>query len=1158
MSQLREVSLEDKYRLERGSALMTGIQALVRLPLEQRRRDHARGWNTAGYITGYRGSPLGTYDLQLQRAQELLAAHHIVHQPALNEDLAATACQGTQQATLFGEQKYDGVFAIWYGKGPGVDRSGDAIRHGNLFGTHPRGGVLLLLGDDHLCESSTTAHQSEFAMVDALVPVLNPASVQEILEFGLYGIALSRFSGAWVALKCVHDTVESTAVVALDPQRPSIREPEDWSPPEDGLHIRWPDHGFGPAMALAQERRLHAFKLEAARAFARANGIDRIVIEPERPRLLLVTCGKSYQDVVAALDLLGLDFAAAARLGLRLYKVGMTFPLEPRGLEQAVRGVERVLVVEEKRPLIEDQMRVLLYDSPQRPLIEGKRDRFGAELFPSYGALAIDRIAVELGRRLGELAGVPELVRRAEEIQERSARQAQAGPPVVRLPWFCPGCPHNTSTRVPEGARAVAGIGCHFMVQWMDRQTATFTQMGGEGASWIGQAPFVHRQHIFQNMGDGTFYHSGSLAVRAAVAAGCNITFKILYNDAVAMTGGQKMELGQLSVPQIARMLLAEGVQEVAVVADDPAKYPLGTAWPRGVTVHPREELETVQERLAQVPGVTALIYDQTCAAEKRRRRRRGEYPDPPVRVFINEEVCEGCGDCGLKSNCVAILPSPTPLGTKRRIDQSACNKDYSCLAGFCPSFVTVVGGRPRRGTMAASERLERLPEPRCPELSRPLGLVITGIGGTGVVTVAALLAMAAHLEGKGAVGLDMIGLAQKGGAVVSFLKIGPDMATIGAPRVASGSADVLLGCDLVVSAGTVALPTLARGRTRAVVNAAEITTGQFTRDPDFRLPTARLIRTLEQAVGADALMLVDATELARRLVGDAIGANLLLVGCAYQRGLLPVSAAAIERAIELNGVAVEMNRRAFRFGRLYALDPEEVQRLAGLGPPPPAPTLDELIARHMRHLTAWQNRAWAERYRAFIAQVRAVEQRQTPGREQLTRTVADALVRLMSYKDEYEVARLYSDGRFERTLAEAFEGIERIEYHLAPPLWAARDPRTGHPRKARYGPWVRHAFRLLARLKWLRGTPFDPFGWTRERREERALIEEYRQLVERLLARLGPDNHALAVEIAGLADRIRGFGHIKQAAIADWRARTRALMARYEGRDQQLAAAAE
>jgi len=1155
--QLREVRLEDRYLLERGEVLMTGIQALVRLPLDQRRRDARAGYRTAGYITGYRGSPLGTYDLQLQRARRLLEAHDIVHQPGVNEDLAATACQGTQQVALFGENRFDGVFAIWYGKGPGVDRSGDAIRHGNLFGTHPLGGVLLLLGDDHLCESSTTAHQSEYAMVDAMVPVLNPAGVQEILEFGLYGIAMSRFSGAWVALKCVHDTVESTAVVRVDPDRPHIALPDDWTPPPDGLHIRWPDHGIGPSMALAQERRLHVHKLEAARAFARANGIDRLVTDPDPARLLVVSTGKSWLDLVAALDLLGLSPADLARMGVRLYKPGLTFPLEPVGLERAVRGVERVLVVEEKRPLIEDQMRALLYDHPTRPLIEGKRDRFGQPLFPSHGALSIDRIAVELGRRLVELTGHEELARRVEAI-DGMARAAEVEPPAQRLPWFCPGCPHNTSTRVPEGARAVAGIGCHFMVQWMDRSTATFTQMGGEGASWLGQAPFVHREHVFQNVGDGTFYHSGSLAVRAAVAAGANITFKILYNDAVAMTGGQKMEIGNLTVPQIAQLLAAEGVKEIAVVTDDPHRYPIGVEWPRGVRIYPREQLDEVQERFRRTPGVTAIVYDQTCAAEKRRRRKRGEYPDPPLRLFIHEEVCEGCGDCARKSNCVAVVPVETPFGTKRRIDQSACNKDWSCLEGFCPSFVTVVGGRPRPAAPPELPALDVLPEPALPPLERPMGIVITGIGGTGVITVAAILAMAAHLERKGAVGLDMIGLAQKGGAVVSFLKIGPDMETIGAPRVAVGGADVILGCDLVVTAGRVALPTAARGRTQAVVNEAEIPTGEATRVADFHLPIERLKRTIMGRIGEGAVDFVNASDLARRLLGDAIGANLFLVGRAYQRGLLPVSAAAIERAIALNGVAVDFNRRAFRLGRLSVVDPQQVEHLARHGERETQipRTLEEIVEHRARHLEAWQDHRWAQRYRAFVARVRQVEAERV-GSDGLTRIVALALARLMSYKDEYEVARLFSDPAFERRLHETFEGVERIEFHLAPPLFASRDPKTGHLRKTRYGPWMRYAFRLLARLRFLRGTPFDIFGHTAERRRERALIGAYQDLVERLLARLAPDNHELAVEIAALALDIRGYGHVKEAAIRDFEAKSAALLARYEGQGE-LAAAAE
>lgn len=1159
MADLLDVTLDDKYRLERGRVFMTGVQALVRLPLEQRRRDLAAGHNTAGYVTGYRGSPLGAYDQELQRAKALLDEHEIVHRPGVNEDLAATACQGTQQVGLFGESRYDGVFAIWYAKGPGVDRSGDAVRHGNLFGTAPLGGVLMLLGDDHLCESSTTAHQSEYAMVDAMVPVLNPSGVAEILEYGLLGIAMSRFSGAWVALKCVHDTVESTASVAVAPDRPAIRLPDDYTPPPDGLHIRWPDHGIGPSMALAQEARLHLHKLEAARAFARANGLDRIVIDAPDPKLAVVTTGKSWMDLLAALDLLGLDAARAAGLGLRIYKVGMTFPLEPVMLERALAGVERVMVIEEKRPLVEDQIKSLLYGSEHRPRIVGKRDEHGAPLFPSHGALTINLIARELGRRLAELAGDRALRARVEALDRIEREHATRQPPAVRLPYFCAGCPHNRSTKVPEGSRAVAGIGCHFMVQWMDRDTATFTQMGGEGASWLGQAPFSTCPHVFQNVGDGTFYHSGSLAVRAAVAAGANITFKILYNDAVAMTGGQKMEIGNLTVPRIARLLEAEGVAEIAVVTDEPEKYPIGVEFPRGVRVHHRDELDEVQRRLREVPGVTAIIYDQTCAAEKRRRRKRGLMPDPPVRVFINEEVCEGCGDCGVQSNCVAILPSETPLGRKRRIDQSACNKDFSCIEGFCPSFVTVHGGRPRRRAAETRELpFPALPEPRLPSLDSPYAVVVTGIGGTGVVTVAALLGMAAHLEGKGVAALDMIGLAQKGGAVVSFLKIARRPEETGAPRVAVGGADLLLGCDMVVAAGRVALPTVARGRTRLVVNTEEVITGDFTRDPEFRLPGAALRASLLEAAGEEAVDFVEATRLARALLGDAIGANLFLVGYAWQKGLLPLSAEAILRAVEINGVAVEFNRRAFLWGRRAAHDPKAVEALLGRETAREAPPedLDSLIADRARRLEAYQNAAYAERYRARVTAVREREQRVAPGSTALAEAVARSLYRLMAYKDEYEVARLFAEGDFLRRLEEEFEGWEKLEFHLAPPLLASRDPHTGRLQKARYGPWVMHAFRLLARLKGLRGTPFDPFGHTRERRRERALLREYEALIDELATRLDRKSLPLAVELARLPERIRGFGHVKEAAIREYEREREALLSRLRGGEVGLRAA--
>jgi indolepyruvate ferredoxin oxidoreductase len=1143
---LREVTLDDKYTQERGPVFMTGIQALVRLPMMQRRLDEAGGLSTAGFVTGYRGSPLGGYDQQLERAKALLDRHHIVHQPGVNEDLAATACQGTQQVGIQGPAKYDGVFAIWYGKGPGVDRSGDAIRHGNLFGTHPKGGVLLLLGDDHICESSTTAHQSEYAMVDAMVPILNPSGVQEILEYGLFGIAMSRFSGAWVALKCIHDTVESTASILIDPARVVIRLPEDFVAPAGGLNIRIPPEMPWPPMALEVERLLHVHKLEAAKAFVHANGLDRIVLGGDGARLGIVTAGKAWMDVVTALDELGIDDARARALGLRVYKPALTWPLEPRRLEQAVAGLEQVMVVEEKRPLIEGQIKELLYAGPHRPQVIGKQDERGLPLLPSYGSLDSNVIALAIARRLIERTGDAELKARLGELESRAQAARQAAPGLVRLPWFCPGCPHNISTKVPEGSMAVGGIGCHFMVTWMDRRTLGFTQMGGEGASWLGMAPFISRPHIFQNVGDGTFYHSGSLAIRAAKASGANITFKILFNDAVAMTGGQKMETANLTVPQIARLLEAEGVGEIVVVTDEPQKYPIGAGFPHGVRVHHRDEMEGIQRRLREIPGVTAIIYDQTCAAEKRRRRKRGTYPDPDERVVINELVCEGCGDCGVQSNCVAVQPVETQLGRKRRIDQSACNKDFSCIKGFCPSFVTVRGGKLRRGSEAARQApFPVLPDPDLPVLAEPYGIVVTGIGGTGVITIAALLGMAAHLEKKGCSALDMLGLAQKGGAVLSHLKLAPSADQTGSPRIAAGTARLLLGCDMVVAAGKSALPTVGRGRTRVVLNLEQTMTGAFTRDPDLVFPADAIIGEIGHAVGPDAVDRIDASRLARQLLGDAIGANLLMVGFAWQKGLLPLSREAIEAAIEINGIAVAFNKQAFLWGRRAAHDLAAVEAiaLAGETPRPRTRSLDELIDQRATFLTDYQNAAWATHYRATVERVRAGETAVIPGTSTLTEAVARNLFKLMSYKDEYEVARLYTDGSFERQMAAEFESWDRLEVHLAPPLLADRDPTSGHLRKRRYGPWMLRAFRVVARLRRLRGTPFDIFGRTAERRMERRLIADYEATLDEILASLTPASHAPAVALADLPAEIRGFGHVKEQNRARAEAKKAALL---------------
>ncbi len=1144
---LLDVSLDDKYRLEKGRIFLTGVQALVRLPLMQRQLDQAAGLNTAGYITGYRGSPLGSYDQELVREKDRLQANGILHQPGVNEDIAATACSGTQQAGLDKAGRHDGVFAIWYGKGPGVDRSGDAIRHGNLFGAAENGGVLMLIGDDHLCESSTTAHSSEYAMVDGLVPILNPAGVQDILTFGLYGIAMSRFSGSWVSLKCVHDTVESTVSMEVGPDLAPITWPKGKR--AAGANISANEFRMGlQAMALWQERRIHEGRLPAAQAFVRANGLDRVVMDAPEARLGVIAAGKSYLDLIQALAELGIDGVRARSLGLRIYKPGLTWPLEPVSLKSAMAGLETVLVVEDKRPLIEDQVKTLLYGMANPPRIIGKRDRAGAPLLPSYGALTANDVARALGRELLAIqadAAIDAKLARLDALDER-ARQTQ--PVLSRPPYFCAGCPHSSSTVVPEGSKARAGIGCHFMATWMDRDTKQFTQMGGEGGSWIGEGPFSTHGHMFQNVGDGTFYHSGSLVVRAAVAAGANITFKILYNDAVAMTGGQKMEIGNLKVPQIAQLLAAEGVVETVVVTDEPRKYDKAVRWPANTTVRHRDDIDGVQRRLREVGGVTALIFDQTCAAEKRRRRKRREMPDPDERIVINTRVCEGCGDCGVQSNCVAIQPEATELGRKRRIDQSACNKDFSCIKGFCPSFVSIKGGRLKK-----SERLQHdlplPPEPKIPPLEGTFGLLVTGIGGTGVITIAAILGMAAHLEGKGCAGLDMIGVAQKGGAVLSHLKIAATPEAIGSARLGAGGADLVLGCDRVVAASPAALAVMERGRTRALINLEAVLTGDFTRQPDFEFPASQLNALLNDVLGPKGWDGIEASDLARRLAGDAIGANLLLVGYAYQKGLIPLTSAAIEKAITLNGVQVEMNRNIFRWGRRAAADLEAVLAEAMPEPAKPAEklTLDELIARRIADLTDYQDRRYATVYADFVEEIRRYESLWMPGRSEFSTAVAHNLFKLMAYKDEYEVARLYTDGGFRQQLAKEFEGEFRLEVHLAPPILARLDRRTGRPAKRRFGPWMQQLFRLLRHGRKLRGTSFDPFGYTTDRRLERELIAQYRREIRGLAQCLTPETYAKACEVARLPEQIRGFGPVKRARVEALEPRRTELLAAIE-----------
>ena len=1137
------VTLNDKYDLTKERVFLSGTQALIRLTLMQKARDRAEGLDTAGYVSGYRGSPLGALDQQFQKAARVLTPENVIFRPAINEDLAATALWGTQQAQMRGEGRHDGVFGIWYGKGPGVDRSGDAFRHANLAGTSPHGGVLALMGDDHTCESSTTAHQSEFALVDAMMPILNPAGAQEILDFGLYGWALSRFSGLWAGLKLVKDNVESTASIdgRIDRVMPIF---PDFAFPEGGPHIRPAEH------ALTQEARLHNVKLPAARAFIAANPLDRVVLSGGRsPRIGIVSTGKSYLDVLEALDMLGLDEVAAADHGLAFLKIGCPWPLDASRMRDFANGLELLVFVEEKRGLIEGQAKEILYGTRDAPAIIGKQDEEGRVLFPAPAALEPMHIALEIGRRLQERRPTEALGAALADLEGRRERLASTGDVAVRSPYFCAGCPHNSSTVIPEGSRAYAGIGCHYMVQWMDRNTEGYTQMGGEGANWIGEAPFSRTGHVFQNLGDGTYNHSGALAIRAAHAAGVNITYKILYNDAVAMTGGQAHD-GGLTVPEIARQVAAEGARRVAIVTDEPGKYPPTTNWPENTSIDHRDDLIAVERELAGIEGLTVLIYDQTCAAEKRRRRKRGLFPDPDERIVINELVCEGCGDCGIQSNCVAIQPVETEWGRKRAIDQSSCNKDFSCVKGFCPSFVSVKGGV-LKGRAVSPPPAPEVAEPKIAPLTQTHSVLITGVGGTGVVTIGAVLGMAAHLDGLGCGIIDMAGLAQKGGAVTSHLKLAPRPEDISAIRVGPGSADLVLGCDIVVAGSAKVLTAMKQGRTTAVINTHETLPGDFARDPDFSLPGRRLVAAIEAAAGSDASRFIDATEVATQIFGDAIAANMFLLGYGWQLGALPLTRDSIEEAIRLNKVSVEMNLAAFAWGRVAAVDPQAVERLARSRPEALAhrrlsETLDEMVARRVAFLTEYQDADYAKRYAQHVAALRQRAAGLGDKGEEIVRTAARELFRLMAIKDEYEVARLFTSGAFADQLAETFESHERLEFHLAPPMLSRTDPRTGRPAKRRFGPWVLPVFRMLARLKGLRGGALDVFGRTAERRMERRLRDDYVAVVEEVAGTLSQANADQALALLAYPEGIKGFGPVRETSAKRAEAKVPDLLAAY------------
>jgi indolepyruvate ferredoxin oxidoreductase len=1186
---LESISLDDKYTQDHGPAFMSGVQALVRLPMLQRVRDAQAGKNTAGFISGYRGSPLGTYDQSLVKAQKHLKAHHIVFQPGVNEELAATALWGTQQLGFAppGTNKYDGVFGIWYGKGPGVDRCSDVFKHANMAGTTPWGGVIAVAGDDHISKSSTAAHQSDHIFKACGFPVFFPSNVQEILDLGLHAFAMSRFSGVWAGMKTIQEIVESSATVLVDPNRVQIKTPTDFVLPPGGLHIRWPDH------ALEQEARLFDYKWYAALAYIRANRLNYNVIEGKNDRFGIIASGKAYNDTRQALTDLGLDDATCQRLGIRVHKVGVVWPLEAQLTREFATGLQEILVVEEKRQVIEYQLKEELYNwrPDVRPTVLGKfnevetEDHYGAggewsmpnptantllranaDLSPALIARAIAQRIKKLGLDADTAARIDaQLAILQAKEQAMHTIELTSGQGPQRQPWFCSGCPHNTSTKVPEGSRAMAGIGCHFMTIWMDRDTVGFTQMGGEGVPWVGQQPFSTDQHMFANLGDGTYFHSGLLAVRQSIAAGVNITYKILYNDAVAMTGGQ--QVGERpeghSVVQIAQSMRAEGAVKITIVTDEPDKYDSVQGLPEGIAIQHRDTLDAVQRAFREIKGTTVIIYDQTCATEKRRRRKRGTMVDPARRVVINEAVCEGCGDCGVQSNCISVEPLETELGRKRQINQSSCNKDLSCVKGFCPSFVTVEGGKLKKPKAASkgaqADALPALPEPRIANVADApggvWGIVVAGVGGTGVITIGQLLGMAAHIEGKGIVTQDAGGLAQKGGATWSHVLIGTSQDAIRTTRVGMASADLIIGCDPIVVAGKETLVRMRPGRTHVALNTHSAPTAGVVKNANWVNPGEQCVADIGGVVGEANLGTFNADALALHILGDSIYANPLMLGYAWQKGWVPLGRASLMRAIELNAVAVDNNKLAFDWGCRAAVDPAAVQRL--LQPAqvmaftprrkPGKESLDAAIAYRVDYLTQYQNAAYAEQYRSLVERVRTAEAALNAGEAlPLSEAVARYYFKLMAYKDEYEVARLHSDAAFVAKLQSQFEGDYQLSYHLAPPLFAKHNEK-GELQKAKYGAWMGTAFQLLAKAKFLRGTALDVFGYSEERRTERALIAEYRSAIEAMLPTLSTANRDAAAAFARVPEQIRGFGHVKARHLAAARQQWAVLLARVE-----------
>ncbi|MEZ5757246.1 MAG: indolepyruvate ferredoxin oxidoreductase family protein [Emcibacteraceae bacterium] len=1124
-----EISLNDKYELAEGRAFMTATQALVRIPIVQHWRDKAAGLNTAGFISGYRGSPLGGYDAALHKAEKYLRAENIYFQEGINEELGATAVWGTQQVNMYKGAKYDGVFGIWYGKGPGVDRSCDVFRHANAAGTSPYGGVLAIAGDDHACKSSTIPHQSDHSFYSTMLPMLYPANMQEFVEYGLLGIAMSRYSGCWTAFKVTSETAESTGVVDLDREHRKILIPGDdeFEMPEGGVHIRPAD------VWREQDFRLQRYKLFAALAFGKKNKLDYVVMDSSKPRFGIITSGKTYGDVRQALYELGIDEKVAEKIGLRLYKVGMPWPLEPEGVRKFCEGLEEILIVEEKRELIENQLKQQLFNwhADKRPKVVGKYDEKGRWLLPPENDLSVGLITHVIADRISHFykGKMVEFARRY--FNRREAMQAEYQSPLIRKPFFCSGCPHNTSTKVPEGSRATAGIGCHIMAMWMDRKTDTFTQMGGEGVPWIGQSPFTDEKHIFTNLGDGTYQHSGILAIRASIAAGVNITYKILYNDAVAMTGGQPVE-GALTVEKIAQQMRGEGARKIWILTEDLERYKSRGAIPGDIPILYRDQLEAIMLEARETDGCTIIIYDQTCAAEKRRRRKRGKFPDPDRRVFINDAVCEGCGDCSVKSNCVSVEPLETEYGRKRTINQSSCNKDYSCVEGFCPSFVSVIGGKLKKPQVTGLDALlENIPLPKVSEVESEYNILVTGVGGTGVLTIGGILGMAAHIDGLASNLLDMTGLAQKGGAVLTHVRLGKDIDVLRTPHILTGCADLLLACDLVVGASPEAIECVRSDRASAVINSHNSPVSAFVENNAIDFKQEQLKKSVEAHTRDDSRHYIEATKLATILLGDSIATNVFMMGYAWQKGLIPLSLDAILKAIDLNGVSVEKNKQTFSCGRMAAHNLERLQAfiapmVKGAEGQKISTNVTDMIEKRTIMLEQYQDGALAEKYLKFMEKVRKTD------KGAIYEAVAKSYHKLLAIKDEYEVARLYTNGDFIKKLETQFDGNYKLKFHMAPPIFEKKDPVTGKIKKREFGPWMMAALKIVARLKFLRGGPFDIFGYSAERKMERALIREYEDLVQFILDKLNKDNYELCLKILELPLSYKGYGHVKDKNI--------------------------